>query len=249
MTPRCLARAAALAIAFAFAACAWAQAPAPKTTRILFIGNSLTYTLETPERVERLAKAMGRDAKVESVAFGDYSLVDHWADGRALAAIKKGPWDIVVLQQGASADPQSREELAKSVKQFAGPIRDAGARPALFMAWPSSDRFKDFGGAIGSYRAAAEANDAILLPVGEAWLRALSKDKRLKLYGDTIHQSSLGSDLAVLTIYLVLFPAGPQEFTEEFVAKAAKALDMQAATRDAFFDAATLAIDEPMVLK
>ena len=135
------------------------------------------------------------------------------------------------------------------MKQFAAPIREAGARPALFMAWPTADRSKDFPAAIASYRAAAEANDAILIPVGEAWVRALSKDKRLKLYGDMVHQSSLGSDLTVLTIYLVLFPAGPQEFTEDFVAKAAKALEMPAATRDAFFDAATLAIDEPMALK
>ena len=238
-----------LALAFAFAACAWAQAPAAKTTRILFIGNSLTDTNDTPGRLEKLAKAMGRDAKVESVAFPQHSLVDHWTDGRALAAIKKGGWNFVVLQQGPSADPESRKELVQGVKQFAAPIREAGAQPALFMTWPASDRQKEFPGAIASYRAAAEANDAILIPVGEAWLRALSKDKRLKLYGDTTHQSSLGSDLAVLTIYLVLFPAGPQEFTEEFVAKAAKALEMPAATRDAFFDAATLAIDEPMSLK
>lgn len=249
MAFRSLARAAVLALAFAFAACAWAQAPAAKTTRILFIGNSLTETNDTPGRLETLAKAMGRDARVESVVFAQHSLVDHWTDGRALAAIRKGGWDFVVLQQGPSADPESRQELVKSVKQFAAPIREAGAKPALFMTWPTSDRQKEFPGTIASYRAAAEANDAILIPVGEAWLRALSKDKRLKLYGDMTHQSSLGSDLAVLTIYLVLFPAGPQEFTEEFVAKAAKALEMPAATRDAFFDAATLAIDEPMSLK
>lgn len=249
MAIRSLARSAVLALAFAFAACAWAQAPAAKTTRILFIGNSLTDTNDTPARLEKLAQAMGRDAKVEAVVFPQHSLVDHWADGRALAAIRKGGWDYVILQQGASADPESRQELVKSVKQFAVPIREANAKPVLFMTWPTSDRQKDFPGTIASYRAAAEANDAILVPVGEAWLRALSKDKRLKLWGDTVHQSSLGSDLAVLTIYLVLFPAGPQEFTEEFVAKAAKALEMPAATRDAFFDAATLAIDEPMVLK
>src|SRR5205085_7251673 len=189
---------------------AWAQAPAAKTTRILFVGNSLTDTNDTPGRLEKLAKAMGHDAKVDSVAFSNFSLVDRWIDGRALAAIKKGGWDFVVLQQGASADPDSRQELAKSVKQFAAPIREAGARPALFMAWPTADRSKDFPAAIASYRAAAEANDAILIPVGEAWVRALSKDKRLKLYGDMVHQSSLGSDLTVLTIYLVLFPAGPQ---------------------------------------
>ena len=99
------------------------------------------------------------------------------------------------------------------------------------------------------HRQAAQAIDAILLPVGEAWLRALSKDKRLKLYGDAIHPSSIGSDLIVLTIYFGLFPAGPQEFTEAYVTKIAKALDMQEDKRDLFFDAATRAIDEPLEFK
>ena len=59
----------------------------------------------------------------------------------------------------------------------------------------------------------------------------------------------LGADLAVLTIFLTLFPAGPQEFDEAFVAKAARELDLPADRRDPFFDAVTRAIDEPMALK
>jgi len=246
MAFRFFARARTFALLLAFAAAAWAQAPASKPTRILFVGNSLTYTHDTPARLVKLAKAMGREVVAESQAYPDFSLEDHWTDGRALAAIRKGGWDIVVLQQGSSADPGS---LSKSVKQFAGPIREAGARIALFMPWVPSDRARNFPETIASHRAAAESSGAILIPVGEAWVRALSKDRRLKLYGDLVHPTSLGSDLTVLTIYLTLFPAGPQEFTEEFVARAAKALDMPADLRDAFFDAATLAIDEPMKLK
>jgi len=91
--------------------------------------------------------------------------------------------------------------------------------------------------------------DGIVIPAGEAWLRVLGEDKRARLYSDTLHPSSLGGDLAVLTIYLTLFPAGQYEFTEEFVARAAKALEMPADKRDLFFDAVTRAIDEPMVVK
>ena len=91
--------------------------------------------------------------------------------------------------------------------------------------------------------------DGLLIPVGEAWLRALSKDKRLRLYGDAIHPSSLGSDLTVLTIYLSIFPAGPQEFDEKFVERIRRHLEIPPRLRDAFFDAATLAIDQPLRLK
>jgi hypothetical protein len=238
--------ASALACALVIAATAWAQAPVSKPTRILFIGNSLTYTLDTPARLAKLAQAMGREAVVASQAYPDFSLDDHWADGRALAEIRKGGWDVVVLQEASSADPQG---LAKSVPRFAAAIREAGAKVAIFMPWPSSDRTRSFPATIAAHRAAAESVNAILIPVGEAWVRALSKDHRIKLYGDRVHPASLGSDLTVLTIYLTLFPAGPQEFTEEFVARAAKALDIPADRRDELFDAATLAIDEPMSLK
>jgi hypothetical protein len=238
----------ALALIAAAAAHGADPAPVPKSLRILFIGNSLTSRPEVPARVAALATAMGRKAVVESVTFDNYSLDDHWRDGAALAAIKKG-WDVVVLQQGPSTQADSRALLIEYTKRFAGPIRAAGAKPALYMVWPTVDRARDFSATIGAYRAAAEAVDGIVIPAGEAWLRVLGEDKRARLYSDTLHPSSLGGDLAVLTIYLTLFPAGQYEFTEEFVAKAAKALEMPADKRDLFFDAVTRAIDEPMVVK
>jgi hypothetical protein len=139
---------------------------------------------------------------------------------------------VVVLQQGSSARYPDRTLLIDYARRFAKPIREAGARPALYMVWPTSDRMQDFRGVISAYREAAQAIDAIVLPVGEAWLRALSADKRLRLYGDVIHPASLGVDLAVLTIYFTLFPAGPQEFDDAFVAKMAKALEIPAERRD-----------------
>lgn len=243
-------RAAALCIALLLACIPGAQAerPATKALRVLFVGNSLTFTGDIPARLEKLARAMGRGASVEAVAFPDFSLEDHWRDGRATAAIAKG-WDVVVLQQGPSAAPESREQLIEYARRFAKPIRAAGAKPALYMVWPRSDRLRDFAAGIASYRAAAEAVEGIVLPVGEAWLRALSADKRLRLYRDTIHPASLGADLAVLTIYLALFPAGPQEFDDAFVAKVSAVLEIPTDRRDLLFDAATRAIDEPMSLK
>lgn len=235
-----------LIAAVLLAAAALAAHGQGKPTRILFIGNSLTSATDIPGRVAALARAMGREAHVESVTSNGYSLADHLADGRALKAIRKGGWDWVVLQQGTSGRPDSRAELIESTKRFAGPIREAGARPALYMVWPLSDRRYEFPAAIEAYRAAAEAVDGLIIPVGEAWLRALSKDKRLRLYGDAIHPTSVGSDLIVMTIYLSIFPAGPQEFDEKFVERIARQLELPARLRDPLVDAATLAIDQPL---
>jgi hypothetical protein len=217
-------------------------------TRVLIIGNELTERAQIPARLAKLAKDMGREATVESAAFDGFSLADHWRDPRTQEALKK-KWDYVVLQQGASGLPLERQELLEYARKFAGPIRAAGARPALLMTWPGSDRQREFPLAIASYRAAAQAADALLVPAGEAWLRVLSKDRRAPLYSGRDGASSVGGDLVVLSLWFTLFPAGPREFTDDYVARVAKALDIEADRRETWVDAATRSIDEPLPLR
>src|SRR5262245_25457547 len=84
------------------------QPPAP--VRILFIGSSLTYANDLPAMVCALARAARHEAQCEIIAKPDYSLEDHWNERTARQAIARG-WDFVVLQQGPSALPESRELL------------------------------------------------------------------------------------------------------------------------------------------
>lgn len=181
--------------------------------RILFIGNSLTYGNDLPAMVCTLARATGRQVTCEAVAKPDYSLEDHWNDRDARRAIARG-WDVVVLQQGPSALPESRALLVEYVKRFDGEIRKTGARTAIYMVWPSRTRRGDFDGVSRSYAAAAKAVDAVLIPAGDAWRAAWAIDGKLPLYGaDGFHPSPIGSYLASLVIYRQLFgvaaPATP----------------------------------------
>jgi hypothetical protein len=87
-------------------------------------------------------------------------------------------------------------------KRFDAEIKKAGARTALYMVWPSRQRRGDFEGSGLSYRAAAEAVGATLLPVGDAWRAALAADVTVPLYApDDFHPSGSGSYLAALVIY------------------------------------------------
>ena len=117
------------------------------------------------------------------------------------------------------------------------------------MTWPASDRQREFTLTLASYRAAAQAADAVLIPAGEAWLRVLSKDRRAPLYSGRDNASSVGGDLTVLSIWFTLFPAGPREFTDDYVAKVARALDIDAERKETWVDAATRSIDEPLPLR
>jgi hypothetical protein len=177
------------------------RAPASgAATRVLFIGNSLTYANDLPGLVQALAGST--PVEVSLVASPNFSLDDHRASGEASRAIAGARWDFVVLQQGPSSLPESRQQLRASVAAFAGEIRRAGARPAMYMVWPSADRAGDFARSSESYALAAADVDGVLLPAGDAWRAAWRRDPSLPLYGpDGFHPSPTGSYLAALAVH------------------------------------------------
>ena len=169
--------------------------------RVLFIGNSLTAGNDLPAMVQRLAAAAGVRIEYRAIAQPNASLEDHWNGGEARRAIARGRWTFVVLQQGPSALPESQVLLLDYTRRFDEVIRASGARPAMFMVWPSRARAGDAPGVSRSYGAAARAVNAVLCPAGDAWQAAWRTDPALPLYGaDAFHPSPLGTTLAALVI-------------------------------------------------
>jgi hypothetical protein len=147
--------------------------PSDDDLRILFIGNSLTSANDLHGLVGRLGQAVeGKAPIVESVTVGGFSLEDHWNRGDAQKAIASDKWDLVVLQQGPSALPESRVLLVEYTRRFAEEIRRTGGRPALYMVWPPASR------------------------------AVLRRNPDLALFaGDGFHPSGAGTYLAALVIY------------------------------------------------
>ncbi|HET9040694.1 MAG TPA: hypothetical protein VFN40_11015 [Gemmatimonadales bacterium] len=195
-----------------------AAEPAPDPTlRILFIGNSLTYANNLPALVEDLARSdPSREIVVSSVAYGGYSLGDHWLRGDAQRAIASARWDFVVLQQGPSALPESRALLIEDVKRFAGEIRKVGGRPAIYMVWPEMSRESAWDDVTASYTAAAEAVDGLLLPAGEALRAVRAAAPSIELFDtDQFHPSPAGSYAAALVIYARMAQVSPLGLTAQ----------------------------------
>ncbi|HNG95970.1 MAG TPA: SGNH/GDSL hydrolase family protein [Acidobacteriota bacterium] len=175
--------------------------------RVLFIGNSLTYVNNLPAVLEAMARESGQVPLVyQTIAFPDFSLEDHWKQGDARKAISTGKWDVVVMQQGPSALPESRVLLLEYVKKFAQETRNSGAKPALYMVWPAKERSFDFDRVSESYRLAAQEVDGLLFPVGDAWRTAWKHDASLPLYSaDKFHPSKAGTYLAAAVMYEQLY--------------------------------------------
>jgi hypothetical protein len=180
--------------------------PAPQAS-VLFIGNSLTYTNGLPEMVERIARAAGDSVRVGMVAGPNLAVVDHTVAGSdAGREIARGPWSFVVLQQGPTPAGICRDTLVIAAMRLAPAIRDAGARPALFLPWARRAFPQSLEPASESATAAARAVGGAVLPIGIAWRKALEADPALPLYGsDGYHPAPVGTLLAALTVYDRLF--------------------------------------------
>ena len=120
----------------------WAgSARAEDDPGILFVGNSLTYRNNLPLIVQALFDASGGPSyRVSDVSGPDFGLQDHWRHNssrsdfrvrRARREIARGGWDYVVLQQGPSSLPESRQNLRDYTRRFADLIVASGALAQL----------------------------------------------------------------------------------------------------------------------
>jgi hypothetical protein len=178
--------------------------------RVLMIGNSLTSANDLAGMVEALAGAAGLNWHVEALTMGGASLEDHWARTATQDLIRTGDWDVVVLQQGPSSLPESREHLRRWAAIFDDAVRAAGARTALYEVWPESYRLDVFDRVRDSYALAAIDVEGRFLPAGETWRAAWRRDPSAALYGpDGFHPTAAGTYAAALVILAGLADRSP----------------------------------------
>ena len=206
----------------------------PADGRVLIIGNSLTQANDLPAMVETLSRQAGTPISTVTVAFGGFSLEDHWNQGTAPRRIAEGGWSVVVLQQGPSSLPENQANLRDWTARFDTAIRASGARTALYMVWPESNRLEAFDAVSQSYARAAEGVGGMLFPVGEAWRAAWRRDAGVPLYGpDGFHPAPAGTYLAALVIYQQISGRSPVGLPAGTQMSAERALLLQEAAQEA----------------
>ena len=195
-----------------------------------------------------LADSVGEpEPVVQMIASPDFGLPEHWELGRAQDAIRRGCWDVVVLQQGPSSLAESRVVLLDYAARFADLIRANGGRTALLSVWPSASRRTDFDRAIESYAQAAQAVDGLLLPAATAWLETWERDPQVPLYADALHPTPEGSYLAAAVTVARLYGRSPTELPAgveyRIAGEGRQILSLDAATADVLREAAAAALE------
>lgn len=191
--------------------------------RVLFIGNSYTFSNNLPGTFATVSHSLGHEVYTDMIAPGGATLSDHAASAEVMAKIRSGHWTYVVLQEQSlvPADAELREkEMYPAARLLAGEIVRAGARPVFYAAWGREHGWPEKGfadyvtlqaGVTQGYRAIADELHVTLVPVGDAWAAVTADHKDIPLWqSDGSHPTAQGTFLAANVFAATLFRQVPR---------------------------------------
>ena len=190
--------------------------------QVLFIGNSFTYFNDMPYTFLNMVKTVDPDARVESVAYGGYTLEQYCDETtevgkQVISKIVSYEWDYVVLQEQSLLPCTDPDRFVSSVKKLSHIIAQTNAKIILYQTWAyeeNSQKLKDTGMTYeemnerlkAAYDRAASEGSAVVAPVGEMFARVSRSDcvTRLLNSNDNYHPSSSGSYLVACIIFRLI---------------------------------------------
>jgi hypothetical protein len=180
--------------------------------RILFVGNSHTYANSLPFQVKALVEHVDGPGSVEvhMITPGGKSLDWHAGEPGTVQSIAYHDWDVVVLQQQTHPFPGC-DELAAAYDRLAPHVARSGGEALLYVTWSRKDRPEDQDEIDGAFERLAEERGLRIVPVSQAWHRALAEVPAAELYApDGSHAAPAGTYLAACVFCAVLTGKSPE---------------------------------------
>jgi PKD domain len=196
------------------------------TRKVLFIGNSYTYTNSMPSMLQSFAAAQGDTLIFNQSDPGGYTLEEHSTYAPTISLIFSQPWDIVVLQEQSELPSFPPDQVDTQVYPYAHILdsmihaNDSCTQTMFMMTWGHADGdpancssypvICSYDGMQGrlreSYMQMTQNNNAIVAPVGAAWKVVRDSFPALWLYqSDSIHPIITGSYLQTCVLYGSIF--------------------------------------------
>lgn len=149
---------------------------------------------------------MPRVIETELIFAGGASLRRHWNGGRAGAAIARGGWGYVVLQEQSTLPVKNRARYHENVRLFDAAIQAAGAKTVLYLTWARASALHTQEAITAAVNDLAREIGAIVVPVAVAWQRAMQAHPEIALYlPDGSHPTAAGAYLAACVFVATLF--------------------------------------------
>lgn len=223
------------------------KAPSPSAgelPKILFVGNSHTFSNDLPGVFYEFTLAMGHEADVYDLTEGYYKL-ENFADtqdelGAVLdQALSEEKWDFVVLQENTAnaVSPSADEVMFPYARTLDEKIKKAGAQTSFFMTWSPKNGLDTGDLKLGrgkvqtliteNYMKIAKELDSMLIPAGVAFMRCAEQYPDIELWDeDEQHPSLEGTYLTACVAYAVFYQNTPVgcTFTAELDADTAAKL-------------------------
>ncbi len=198
--------------------------------QVLFIGNSHTYLNYMPRMLSALVASEDRGFTllVDQCTGDGTGLEWHWKNPPTRDAIRKKPWDYVVLQERSAGPLEEPDAFARYAELLDAEIRSQGAKTILFLTWANRSRPETQAVLTNAYTMTACKLKAALAPVGRAWeaIHRIAPGCELH-HRDGRHANPVGSYLTACVFYSVLFNTSPQGLTGRFYFKGKMWVDLE----------------------
>ena len=122
------------------------------------------------------------------------------------------PFDAVLMNDCSQCPihPQLKDLFHEYARKHSQSAVKNGAKPMLFMTWAYQDAPEMTAQLAEQYTVAGNANNALVVPAGLAFAKAVSKNSQINLYNaDKRHPSLAGSYLAACVIYAAVHGKNP----------------------------------------
>jgi hypothetical protein len=142
-------------------------------------------------------------------AVGYYAFDD---DNNVVFNTREKFYDVAVLMDCSQCPihPKLKSVFTEYAKKNSDIVRAHGARPVFFMSWAYADKPEMTAQLAEAYTIAGNDNNALVIPAGLAFARAIGKQPELNLYApDKRHPSLAGTYLASSVAFAALTGRSP----------------------------------------
>ena len=194
---------------------------AQDTTKVLFIGNSITYYNNMPQTFEAIANDKGDATAVTVYAPGGTGFINHVNDANVYNKFRQGVWDFVVLQPGSNESPaysETKEQTLSRLKILKDSIIKYNPCAKILLyeisygVWGNTPENLDtynttMGLILSNCQYWADSAQVFFAPAGEAIKTTWNNDTTTMLWGSAgdIHPNAKGSYIIACSFYATIF--------------------------------------------